>query len=329
MISKNKILSLAAIALSLFAVVFTAYKSDNANTDELYEQSFQDNYAILTPKIPNNIMFCGEPVPIDLFHVRERLDREILVNVYWQSNTMLVIKRANRWLPIIEKILKEENVPDDFKYLAVIESNLMPVVSSAGAAGFWQFIKSTAELYGLEVNDEVDERYNVEKSTRAACRFLKKSYEQFGSWTLAAAAYNTGAINVSRHINQQKVNDYYNMHLPEETLRYVFRILAMKLILEHPQNYGFYLRQKDLYPDIPCYIFTVDTSINSLFDFALQNGTSYRLLKMQNLWMRSNKLTNKSHKLYEIQIPKNDSVFYSNLVDASNNKWVENSFSTD
>ncbi len=253
--------------------------------------------------------FCDERVPLELYHVYERMDRELMVNVYWQSNIMLLIKRANRFFPVIEPILEEQGLPDDFKYLALAESGFVNNVSSAGAAGFWQFLKPTGQRYGLEVNNEVDERYNLEKATVAAVKYIKSNYKLFnGNWTLAAAAYNTGENNIKRHIENQQVTDYYSMHLPEETSRYVFRILALKAICEDPLAYGIILREKDLYPQVPVKSVVVDTTITNLFTFARQQGTTYQQLKSMNPWLRSNNLPNKTKKSYKIFIPLNNSL---------------------
>lgn len=293
--------SLFILAISsLFSFINTSTKED----DVLYKEAFKKNYKIYTPILDDSLYFASERVPMEIFHVRERYDRELLVNTYWQSNTILMLKRANRWFPVIEPILKEEGIPDDFKYLAMIESAFVNQVSSAGAAGFWQFIKPTAKHYNLEVNDDVDERNNVEKSTRAACEYFKSAYKRFGNWTLVAASYNTGESNINYHVNTQGVTDYYDMHLPEETLRYVFRILAMKEIYENPEEYGFFLREQDLYPPLNVRKIEVDSTITNLFVFAKDIGVSYRTLKMYNTWLRSRSLPNKSGKKYIIEIPE-------------------------
>jgi hypothetical protein len=259
--------------------------------------------------------FCGERVPLELYHVYERMDRELLVNVYWQSNIMLLIKRANRFFPVIEPILKEQGLPDDFKYLALAESGFTFNVSPAGATGFWQFLKGTGTQYGLEINNEVDERYHLEKATVAAAKYLKSNYAKFdNSWTLAAAAYNTGENNIRRHIQNQQITDYYNMHLPEETSRYVFRILALKTIFDDLVSYGITLREKDLYPPIPTRTVVVDTAITSLFTFAREQGTTYQQLKSLNPWLRSNNLPNKTRRAYKIFVPLNSSLLRNNML---------------
>lgn len=283
------ILSLGALCIS---------SSDRKN------DKITDNYKIKALKIPTNIKFCGEGIPLFKKDIKERIDRELLVNTYWQSNALLLIKRSHKYFPIIEPILKEQGIPDDFKYLAVIESGLMNVTSSAGAKGFWQLMKETAKEKGLEVNDNVDERYHIEKATKAACTYLLKSKELFGTWTLAAAAYNAGNRGIQRQMDKQKADDYYDLLLAEETQRYVPRIIAIKEIISKPNNYGFYFDKEDLYELPATKTVTVDTVINNVADFALKFKTTYKELKIHNPWLRENKLNNKSRKEYQIKIPK-------------------------
>ncbi|MCB0600334.1 MAG: lytic transglycosylase domain-containing protein [Saprospiraceae bacterium] len=248
--------------------------------------------------------FAGETVPLDNFDVYERFDREMLVNSYWHSSTVLNIKAANRYFPIMEPILAKEGVPDDFKYLAVIESNLRNETSPAGARGIWQFLKSIGAYYHLEINDEVDERLNVEKSTEAACKYLKDSKQKFGSWTLAAAAYNMGDTRLRKELDMQKTDNYYDLNLNDETSRYVFRILAVKEILKDPQAFGFIIEPQQLYKPLDKYkIIEVKSGISDLGTFAVDNGITYRMLKVYNPWLRTSKLTNKTGKTYEIKIP--------------------------
>lgn len=247
--------------------------------------------------------WAGELMPRN-FDNRERLDRELLVNAYWQSSTLLNVKAANRYFPTIERILAEEGVPDDFKYLAVAESNLRNVVSSANAKGFWQFRKLAAKEMGLEVNDEVDERYHVEKATRAACKYLKRLHKRFGNWTNASAAYNIGPTNFSRILSKQGQSSYYDLNLGEETNRYIFRLLAIKEVLKNHQNYGFYVDISEKYPPLDNYYeVLVDKSVDSWSDFAHNNGTTYRMLKVYNPWLRENKLT-VINNTYNIRIPR-------------------------
>lgn len=306
------IASLCFVLVFLKLFVFSGDKVDNI-TDDRYYKAFDQSYKIFAPRIPEKLDFADEAVPVNIYYIREGLDREILVNTYWHSNTLLLFKRAFRWFPIIEPILKENKVPDDFKYLALIESGLMNVTSPSGAKGFWQFMKSTATSYDLEVSSEVDERYNLEKSTVAACKYLKDAYAKYGSWTVAAASYNMGMGGISGKLKEQKQDNYYDLLLNAETSRYIYRILAVKLIFEQPTKYGFYLRKKDLYPPIPTEDILVDTAITNLIDFAIANKINYKVLKDLNPWLRDSKLLNKDKKTYKIKIPKASNLNYSVL----------------
>ncbi len=300
-----KILIKVVFALALIGISgFFIFAEQNAQSDEFIETKLINEYNIYALPLPEKIDFAGEDVPMNDPDVRERLDRELLVNTYWQSNGLLMFKRANRAFPIIEPILKEYGIPDDFKYLAVIESGLQNVVSPAGARGVWQIMPTTAKEYGLEVNENIDERYHLEKSTIAACKYLLASKKRFGSWTLAAAAYNAGNAGVNRRLEGQEVNDYYNLLLGEETGRYMFRILALKEIMTDPKKYGFNFRDKDLYTNIPAYKVEVDTSITDLTKFAQRYDINYKILKIHNPWLRETKLNNKSRKKYSIEIPE-------------------------
>ncbi len=253
---------------------------------------------------PAAVDFAGESTPLHIYDVKERFDRELLVNANLHASTILVIKRANRAFEVIEPILQKYNVPDDFKYLAVIESGLVNAVSPAGARGIWQFMPATAKEMGMEVNEYVDERYHLEKSTEAACRYLLQSKERFGSWTLAAAAYNGGNTGVNRQIESQKVSNYYDLLLTEETSRYVFRILALKQIMKSPELYGFVIDKSDMYENLPTRKVEVNTSIPDLADFAIAQGINYKILKIHNPWLRDRKLVNTSGKKYIIEIPE-------------------------
>lgn len=238
--------TLAFIGLTSLMMIFV-YALQDAPTDENFEKKLINDYNVYALQIPEHLNFAGEDIPLDDPDILERMDRELLVNTYWQSNGLLMFKRAHKYFPIIEPILKKHDVPDDFKYLAVIESGLMNVVSPAGARGVWQIMPTTGKEYGLEINDNVDERYHLEKSTEVACEYLKKSKEQLGSWTLAAAAYNAGNYGVSKRLQEQDVTDYYDLLLGEETGRYLFRIVALKEILSHPDRYGFNFREGFIY----------------------------------------------------------------------------------
>ena len=260
-------------------------------------------YQISAIDIPEDLIFAGEEVPQEDPEILERIDREFLVNTYWQSNALLLMKRAHKYFPVIEPILAKNGVPDDFKYLAVAESGLQNVVSPAGAAGFWQILKATGREYGLEVNENVDERYHLEKATEAACKYLNRYKEKYGSWTMAAAAYNTGTGSIDKFMNIQKVGDYYDLLLGEETGRYVFRILAIKEILSHPDKYGYVVEKEDLYNNVPTFQVEVDTPVANFADFAKQYEINYKILKRHNPWLREPHLNNASGKKYQIAIP--------------------------
>jgi len=310
------IAALSTIPLLLICVGLLNFSNDAPNQNESYKNQFNKDYRIFAVNIPDKIDFAGERIPIEDFDIRERLDRELLVNTYWQSQTLLWIKRSNRWLPIISGILKKNNVPDDFKYLALIESGFTNAISSKGASGFWQFIEPTAKSYGLEINDEVDERYNPEKSTEAACKYFKESYKQFNSWTMVAASFNMGLNGLFKQTEKQKSGNYYDLALNDETSRYIFRIAAAKEIISRPADYGFLVRNKDLYPAIPFTSLKVDSSITDMVQFSQNQGINYKLLKILNPWLRSDKLTNPNKKSYFIKIPKGDIKNYNWLLEA-------------
>ena len=259
---------------------------------------------IKSVSLDKDYSFAGELLPKSNFDAVERLDRELLVNSYWHSSTVLNIKNSRRYFPIIEPILAEEGVPDDFKYVAVIESNLRNVTSPAGAKGLWQFMKASAGAYGLVMNSEVDERYHVEKSTRAACKLIKRYHQRFGNWTDAAAAYNIGETRFARERERQKMSSYYDMNFGAETGRYVFRILAVKEILTRPQDFGFYLEDADYYAPMTNYqLVEVDKSIPNLGDFAQERGISYRMLKVYNPWLTASSLSVPPGRTYQVKLP--------------------------
>ena len=270
------------------------------------EKNTSDTYLIKALKIPENLTFAGEKVELDKTDIRERIDRELLVNTYWQSNALLWFKRTHKYFPVIEPILKEKGVPDDFKYLSVIESDLMNVTSPAGAKGMWQMLTEAARENGLEVNSNVDERYHLEKATRAACDYLIDAKERLGSWTLAAAAYHAGNYGIEKRLKEQHVDNYYDVLAGDNTERYIPRIVAAKEILSNPKKYGFEFDKEDLYELGDTYVVEVDTAITDIALFAKSFNTNYKELKMYNPWLRENKLNNKSRKLYEIKIPKRD-----------------------
>ncbi len=298
--------------LALLGILFTFGILVNATQQEpevsvqqeVFEENLINDYNVYAIPMPDNLNFAGELVPVENPDIKERMDRELLVNTYWQSNGLLLFKRANKYFPLIESILKEQGVPEDFKYLAVIESGLTQAVSPARATGFWQILRGTAKEYGLEVNENVDERYHIEKSTEVACRYLKKAKERFGSWTLAAAAYNAGNAGINRKLTKQNVSSYYDLLLGQETGRYVFRIVALKEILSNPKRYGFNFNDKDLYSHIPTFSVLVDEPITDFTKFAAQHNINYKILKLHNPWLRQDHLSNYSGKEYLIKIPR-------------------------
>ena len=271
-------------------------------------------YCVKSVKTPQKLEFAGERVPLDNFDIRESLDKELLINTYWHSQTILFIKKANRYFPLIEQVLRANNIPDDFKYLAVAESGLSNVVSPKKAVGFWQLLEGTAKDYGLEVTNEVDERYHLAKSTEAACKFFKESYEVYDSWTLTAASFNAGRRGIDRQIVRQKQNDYYDLLLFEETARYIYRILALKLVMSNPEEYGFYLDKNDFYSTIPYYEVKVDSTITNIAEFALSHSTNYKIVKILNPWLRENSVSNKYNKTYIIKIPQMGIRSYSKVL---------------
>jgi membrane-bound lytic murein transglycosylase D len=290
-IKKASVIS-AVVFVSGLLIYATSTETKNKITKEGTSQYF-----------PTSIDFAGEQAPLQITDVRERLDRELLINANLDATTLLILKRANRAFPVIEPILAKYNVPDDFKYLAVIESALVNAVSPAGARGVWQFMPQTAKENGMEVNEYVDERYHLEKSTEAACKYLLDAKAKFGSWTLAAASYNGGMTGVNKQIEMQKVSSYYDLLLNDETSRYVFRILALKEIMKAPAKYGFAVNTEQLYVNLPTKKLEIDSSINDLARFAKSQGINYKILKIHNPWLRDKKLVNLSRKKYEIQIP--------------------------
>jgi len=287
-------------------VVFSSFYNEDIKKDiPVVADSNGVNRRITAFDLDQKFMLAGEEIPKDNFDAIERLDRELLINSYLSATTLLNLKIANRFFPVIEPILKSHGIPEDFKYMCVAESNLRMATSSAGAKGFWQFLESTGKGYGLEINAEVDERYHVEKSTEAACKFILRLKQKFGSWTLAAAAYNMGEAGIAKRLADQKASNYYDLNLNEETSRYVFRIIAIKEIMQHPKKYGFYIEDDQLYLPLQKYTtLTITEPIPSLAGLAQQYGTSYRMFKLFNPWLIGSSLANKSRKSYEIRIPE-------------------------
>lgn len=300
-----KILGLIAVIMISSLLIFAAKKSDSKDNNHVKEgdKNTSETYQIKALKIPENLDFAGERVPTENDDIKERIDRELLVNTYWQSNTLLLLKRAHKYFPIIEPILKANGIPNDFKYLAVIESGLQNVSSPAGAKGFWQILDATAKENGLEVNSNVDERYHVEKSTQAACNYLKAAKERFGNWTLTAAAYNAGNRGVSSKMETQKVSSYYDLLLGDETERYILRIVAVKEIMSNPEKYGFIFEKEDLYTATPTKIIEINTPIADIAQYSKDLGINYKIMKLHNPWLRENTLENKTGKTYQLKIP--------------------------
>lgn len=276
------------------------------------------------PNVPNTLDFCGETIDLTRFDRRERIDRELLAFTYMHSTSIQMIKRANRYFPIVEPILRENGIPEDFKYLMSIESNNNPLArSSAGAAGLWQFMPATAKEFDLEVSHSVDERYHVEKSTRAACKYLKQAYSRFGSWISVAASYNAGQGRISRELARQYEENALDLQLVEETARYVYRILAAKVMFANPQQFGFYLRSSDLYPVIPYHEIKIEKSIEDLPRFAKGRGISYALLRNMNPWIRSNSLPVHGKNSYYIRIPDEKEMYYNpRVIIPHDTRWV-------
>jgi membrane-bound lytic murein transglycosylase D len=294
-----------AFLISILALfVLITVTGFDLNKITAFNSHGEESVKVYALKLPTSLQFSGEAVPLDQPDIKERLDKELLVNTYWQSNMLLLIKRANKYFPVIEPILEAEGVPEDFKFLAVIESGLENVRSPKGAKGIWQIMPGTAKEYGLEVNSNVDERYHLEKSTRVACAYLKKAKERLGSWTLAAAAYNRGMYGTDKLLDKQIAENYYDLLLNSETSRYVFRILAIKEIMSNPKAYGFIFEKEDLYQHIPVRKLGVDTAITNIAQFAKAQSINYKILKIHNPWLIENHLNNRSRKYYEILIPE-------------------------
>lgn len=292
----------SVVIVSIFSMQLFISSSEPSESNK--QSTNASAYAIVSHDIPIDLNFAGEIVPTEQYEVKESFERELLVNSYWQSQTLLFIKRSNRFFPIIEPILKAEGVPDDFKYLALIESSFLErAMSPAGAVGLWQFMRETGKSYGLEVTKEVDERYHIEKATKAACEYLKDAKEKLGNWTLAAASYNAGMSGVRRQMERQKENCYYDLLFGEETGRYVYRILAAKEIVSNYENYGFQVNESELYPKLKTYNLEVTSSITDIAEFAKANGVTYKELKNLNPWLRETKLSVASGKSYLIKLP--------------------------
>lgn len=280
--------------------------------------------AYSTHDVPSSVTFCGKTIDLTRFDRHERMDRELLAFTYMHSTSIQMIKKANRYFPIVEPILKVNGIPDDFKYLMVIESNLNPNARShAGAAGLWQFMQTTGREYGLEVNKNIDERYHVEKATEAACKYLKDAYDKYGDWVAVAASYNAGQARISNQFEKQQVNDMLDLHLVEETARYVYRIIAAKIMLSNPSSFGFRLKASDLYMPIPYKEITITTGIANLATWAKQQGTTYGILKILNPWLRDTFLQNVSKRTYVLKVPTAEGMKYNpNKIVVHDKRWV-------
>ncbi|HPI67594.1 MAG TPA: lytic transglycosylase domain-containing protein [Bacteroidales bacterium] len=294
----------SVILISAVIFMFTILIGNKGFSAAGPEHCYSDTVSSNMPfKLPGEMTFAGEDVPLQNFDTWESLDRELLTSAFRHSSTILIIKKANRYLPVIEEILAENNIPDDLKYMVAAESEFSNVISPAGATGFWQIMKATGREAGMEINDEVDERYHLEKSTQFACDYLRKSFEKYGSWTLAAASYNGGRNGIDEQIRIQDQNDYYDLLLNEETARYIFRVVAYKLIISDPSEYGFTITRDELYPELEYFEVEVDTAVNNFAHFADYFGTNYKLLKLLNPWLRKPYLTNRQNRKYIIKIP--------------------------
>jgi membrane-bound lytic murein transglycosylase D len=306
MIKYNRKTVITAVALTGAGIMIfwiaQGFRGLGNNKADTVKQSVTE-YSIKSFKLPDVVTFAGEKMPLDNFDTRESLEREILISAYRHSSTILIIKKANRYFPVIEKILKKYSIPDDFKYLVAAESEYSNMVSPAGATGFWQIMPETGKEEGMEINQVVDERYNVERSTQFACEYFLKSYEKYGNWTLAAASYNGGRAGIDEQIDIQHQKNYYDLLLADETARYIFRVVAYKLIITDPGSFGFNIEKDDLYPELKYFEVKVDSAITDMSVFADKFGTNYKMLKFLNPWLRKPYLTPKSNKVYLIKIP--------------------------
>lgn len=303
--SRAAIWFFSGLAVGIVLVTGIALNTIDANTTAVeISRDGRPQYKWHAPPLPSKIDFCGEVVPLDRWDVREKLDREVLVNSYLHGSQLYVLKLAGRYFPLIEERLRANGVPDDLKYVCVAESSLQQnALSGVGAASFWQFMKDTGPRYGLEVNDEVDERFHAEKATDAACKYFRESYQKFGTWTAAAASYNCGPAGFAKQAEFQQATNYYDLIFPDETNRYVFRILALKYLLSNAKSFGFVMESGEEYKPLKSRTVLVDKTINNLTEFAKENGSTYKMLKIYNPWLRAHKLTVRPGKSYQVKFP--------------------------
>ncbi|MDR0506696.1 MAG: transglycosylase SLT domain-containing protein [Dysgonamonadaceae bacterium] len=301
-----------------------AAKNTHIETEKKTESPSFLSMIVSSAPVPDFVEFCGERIPLGRMDMRERFDRELNSLIYLHSNILLYFKRANRFFPVIDPILKKNDIPLDFKYLCVIESNLdTRAFSPAKAAGLWQFMDSTAKNYGLEITDEIDERYHIEKATEAACQYFKSAYQRYGKWTDVAASYNAGMGRISSAMQEQSVDSAFDLLLASETSRYVFRIMALKEIFENPEKYGIILKKENLYPLIPVHYIEVTSDIDNLASFAKENGINYMQLKEFNVWLRRPVLKVAKGKSYRIAIPEKEDLYYSpDKIKIYDDRWV-------
>ncbi|WP_107038454.1 lytic transglycosylase domain-containing protein [Brumimicrobium mesophilum] len=291
------------------AMVFTLISCEQEvekpqEIQELTVASIENHFVI--PEVPSEINFAGEVISFKDLDLKERMDNELVINNFWHSNTIMMMKRSNRWLPVMKTIFKDENVPEDLVYIAVIESGLQNVTSPRGAKGFWQFMEGTGDEYGLIINSQMDERYNVEKSTRAACQYLKTANGKFGSWILAAASYNLGMFGMADNLKRQKVDNYFDLSLNTETARYIFRLMAIKLVFENPNNYGFYINNESLYPEYKTKDVIIDSSIPDLYEWSIEHGITIKILRKLNPWIKGRDFIVEEGEVFTFKIPKDN-----------------------
>ena len=300
---KSVVLFLSGALAGIAFVFQLSFKQSKKQADSNSDSTYANQHFYL-PQVPAQMTFAGEAVPLDHWEVKEAFDRELIYNYYTPGHISYILKLSKRYFPIIEERLKANGIPDDFKYLCVAESNLQNIISRVGATGFWQFMKGTAPGYHLTVNEQVDDRYDVLKSTDAACQYLKMAHDKFGNWTAAAASYNCGMGGYNSQATFQKTYNYYNLNLPEETNHYLFRILAFKYLMSNAEAMGYVVNDTNGYQPFDTKTITVTSSIPNLAEWAIQNGTTYKMLRILNPWIRSRSLTVSSGNSYTIQVPK-------------------------